>query len=435
MALPPEQILAMAMAPAYQSIDEYGRGSIALATNQLQEQQRMAREIGLTNLRDATEDRRLQMAIAARESEGRLDREAATARNTADNAAAMARVEAQAKAYVDRLSEQEMGKRALELQKRGVQQRGDETLRDFVLRGTTEVVNATATALDSFDTQVSDIDKQMTTAQTRERERQSKVAQAGANAVFLKGVQNVTNEKARAAVLSAVAQGLSPDRAMQLAASKVPESASEFLALREAYDNELARVDALPASREFMMEYNRLSELKRTVTGRMNRLLSDDFGPQAEFSRSTRKGGAASVELPVQPAVDDFRPVMGGVREAEANLMLPPMAAAPRVPMEAPSTGPSALDKVLGVFQGASNYNTGRPSWFQKPAPPMALDPSVQFALPPTVTNFPPARPFEMPGALPTFNTNQFMVPPGGAVVPMMPPPAEVLPPPELRSY
>ena len=309
MALSPQEVLANALNPTAAALNDY-------LTNRNAQAQRLQ----LAAIKGADERQKLNQEYALRaqnelalqtardQAEGRRqDRRLAAQKdlNNADNQAAMERTREQIEGYVRKLDEQQLGQRASKLQEHGIQQLPGESLRDFVLRGTTAVVHATAGALDHFDTQLNDVEGRLDAALQEEKKRQATLAAVFTRKQFTDELPTLVDKKSLAGISAGLAAGLSPERAVAEALKKKALDANVAAQLQSKWQDALAANQSAAATKpsaEYLAAFNKLQNEHQSIAGRRNKLFETGWGAQAEFFRNTRKQEATPPALQGPPA-------------------------------------------------------------------------------------------------------------------------------------
>lgn len=305
MATTPDQILAAALNPLQDTVNRYGQGQVDLARLQLvngmqrdAEQQRLAQEqqnaTALLSQRLAGE-KDLQLAVE-KERQTREDiRQQGLDR----------RADARLQNYIDRLDDQQLGQRALQLQQHGVQQQPGESLKDFVARGTTEVVRHHASALDSYDSQLDAIAKARNAATQAESIRQANLASTMAMNQAMNSLDLNLSPAEKAAINSRMANGLRFTQALSDPTLPSQIKQGRIDALRTAYSQQLnTLLPDLQATRnpDYQQTISDLDRRENSVSARRNALLNSPFGPAAESYRASRGGEPTAVLSGSTPA-------------------------------------------------------------------------------------------------------------------------------------
>jgi hypothetical protein len=243
-------------------------------------------------LNDEAQRQRDALALLGARTQGEKDIE------DMRNAGALERTKASVEGYINRLDQSELGRRALDLQRKGAQQKRGESLQDFVTRGTTDVIKQHQAALDNYDQQLAQLDSAKAAAERTEAGRQNSMANNLAGVAVTKDIDLNMTPAEKQVVLARTGQGFNFDEAVADAAAKGLIDPKRAPVLRGAYITQrnllLPQIQA-SRSPEHLRTLEDLDRRQNSITSRRNSLLNTDFGSAAEALRAANPQAQAAI--------------------------------------------------------------------------------------------------------------------------------------------
>lgn len=271
-------------APFQRTIEDAGNAKVQMANQALQAQREHSMGIDMMNRKQAFE----QALQGTKDS-------AEMARTVQRGQDEIARTREMVDGYVKRMDEKELGQRALELQRNGIEQKQGESLQDFVGRGSNLVVEHHIASLQGMDKQLRQVQGNIDTLNANEENRRAVQAKGLADRMLIsspnKDVQDAI--KGGLSTVDALTNALQSGRITN--ARKVASIRAELGGIMEQAQGAVANT----TTKQYLIEMAKHADLYKNIQANRNKLSGTPYGAAADTILASRTPtGADALQIP-----------------------------------------------------------------------------------------------------------------------------------------